>query len=182
MIEVRVTERKVRRQKKGNVVYYACSRKELVDNPWERKFLAEKYHEGDIVRIKCLSLKEGHWFGEINGLRDIQVFAEYPSAARDFPIIPGMEYMGKIYHMNTHEHSLKVRVFQALTLERLSGDGGARRRGMPEAGNKKERPAREIVSMMGYKALFEYLPEMEISVPVSADSGRIIHANRIFAS
>lgn len=38
---------------------------------------------------------------------------------------------------------------------------------MPEAGNKKERPAREIVSMMGYKALFEYLPEMEISVPDS---------------
>lgn len=31
----------------------------------------------------------------------------------------------------------------------------------------KERAAREIVGMMGYKALFEYMPEMEISVPDS---------------
>lgn len=30
---------------------------------------------------------------------------------------------------------------------------------------KKERPAREIVALMGHKALFEYMPEMEISVP-----------------
>ncbi len=117
VVEVQVMERRVRKQKAGDVAYYACSRKELVENPWEKKSLSEKYHEGDIVRIKCLSLKEGHWFGEINGLKDIQIFAEYPSAARDFPIIPGMEYMGKIYHMNTRERSLKVRVFQALTLE-----------------------------------------------------------------
>lgn len=30
---------------------------------------------------------------------------------------------------------------------------------------KKERAAREIVALMGHKALFEYTPEMEISVP-----------------
>lgn len=35
------------------------------------------------------------------------------------------------------------------------------------AENNKERAAREIVAMMGYKALFEYMPEMEISVPDS---------------
>lgn len=117
VIEVCVKERKIRKQKKKDIVYYACSRKELTDNPWEKKSLTDKYHVGDIVRIKCLSLKEGHWFGEINGLKDIQVFAEYPSAARHFAIIPGMEYMGKIYYMNTKERSLKARVFQALTLE-----------------------------------------------------------------
>ena len=38
---------------------------------------------------------------------------------------------------------------------------------MPETEGKKERAAREIVGMMGYKALFEYQPEMEISVPDS---------------
>ncbi len=117
VIEVCVKERKVRKQKKSDVVYYACSRKELADNPWDKKSLSEKYHVGDIVKIKCLTLKEGHWFGEINGLKDIQVFAEYPSASRQFAIIPGMEYMGKIYYMNTAERSLKARVFQALTLE-----------------------------------------------------------------
>ena len=120
VIEVCVKERKIRKQKKKDIVYYACSRKELADNPWEKKSLTDKYHVGDIVRIKCLSLKEGHWFGEINGLKDIQVFAEYPSAARHFAIIPGMEYMGKFYKifsMNTKERSLKARVFQALTLE-----------------------------------------------------------------
>lgn len=36
---------------------------------------------------------------------------------------------------------------------------------MEEAEKTKERAAREIVSMMGYKALFEYIPEMEIGVP-----------------
>lgn len=117
VVEVCINERKVRKQKRGEVVYYACSRRELTENPWEQMALEEKYHVGDIVRIKCLSLKKGHWFGEINGLTDIQVFTEYPSAARDFPIIPGMEYMGKIYYLNTKERSLKARVFQALTLE-----------------------------------------------------------------
>lgn len=117
VVEVCVNEKKIRKQKRGDVVYYACSRKELAENPWEQMALEEKYHVGDIVRIKCLSLKKGHWFGEINGLQDIQVFTEYPSAAHDFPIIPGMEYMGKIYYMNIKERSLKARVFQALTLE-----------------------------------------------------------------
>ncbi len=124
VIEVCVKERKVRKQRKNDVVYYACSRKELADNPWEKKSLTDKYHVGDIVRIKCLSLKEGHWFGEINGLKDIQVFAEYPSASRRFAVIPGMEYMGKIYYMNTNERSLKARVFQALTLEGYSAPDG----------------------------------------------------------
>lgn len=36
---------------------------------------------------------------------------------------------------------------------------------MTETDKLKERPAREIVGMMGYKTLFEYIPEMEISVP-----------------
>ena len=117
VVEVYIREKKVRKQRKQDITYYACSRKELVEDPWEQKSLEEKYHVGDIVRIKCLSLKKGHWFGEINGLEDIQVFTEYPSSARDFPIIPGMEYMGKIYYMNTKERSLKARVFQALTLE-----------------------------------------------------------------
>lgn len=117
VIEVAVKEKVERDQRKGKLVYYACSRKEFVENPWESKSLQEKYHTGDIIRIKCLSLHQGHWFGEINGLKDIQVFTEYPSASRNFPIIPGMEYMGKIYHLNTKERSLKARVFEALTLD-----------------------------------------------------------------
>lgn len=117
VVEVSIMEKKIWKQKKRDVIYYTCSRKELVEDPWENKSLEQKYHVGDIVRIKCLSLRKGHWFGEINGLKDIQVFTEYPSSARDFPIIQGMEYMGKIYYMNTKERSLKARVFQALTLE-----------------------------------------------------------------
>lgn len=38
---------------------------------------------------------------------------------------------------------------------------------MEETGNKKERAARDILALMGHKALFEYIPEMEISVPDS---------------
>lgn len=124
VIEVLVKERIERDQRKDKLIYYACSRKEFVENPWESKSLLEKYHTGDIVRIKCLSLHKGHWFGEINGLNDIQVFTEYPSPTRDFPIVPGMEYMGKIYHLSARERSLKARVFEALTLNGFQETAG----------------------------------------------------------
>ena len=38
---------------------------------------------------------------------------------------------------------------------------------METADNKKERAARDILALMGHKALFDYIPEMEISVPDS---------------
>lgn len=119
VIEVVVKEKAERRQRGGEEIvnYYNCSRKELVQNPWEDKTLEERYHEGDIVRIRCLSKQQTHWFGELNGLEDIQIFAEYPSRDHNFAIIEGMEYMGKIYYMNISERSLKVRVFKALTLD-----------------------------------------------------------------
>lgn len=116
IVDVIVTE-KVERNK--GMYYYACSRKELVQDPWESLKLNEKYHKGDIVKIRCISKKENHWFGEINGLEDIQVFAEYPSSKHDFMIVPGMEYMGTIYYINTEERSLKARVFQALSFAQL---------------------------------------------------------------
>ena len=116
IVEVIIQEKKLR---SNQTYHYVCSRKELMEDPWESKELNEKYHVGDIVRIRCLSLHSNHWFGEINGLEDIQVFTEYPSNNRNFPIIAGAEYMGKIYHMDTKERSLKARVFKALTLERL---------------------------------------------------------------
>ena len=100
--------------------YFACSRKELVQDPWESQELNEKYHKGDIVRIRCISKRENNWFGQINGLEDIQVFAEYPSSKHNFAIVPGMEYMGTIYYINPEERSLKARVFQALSFEQLT--------------------------------------------------------------
>lgn len=106
-------------ERKNGMYYYSCSRKELVQDPWEEKELNEKYHKGDIVKIRCLSKRENHWFGEINGLTDIQVFVEYPSQKHDFAIVPGMEYMGTIYYINTEERSLKARVFQALSFEQI---------------------------------------------------------------
>lgn len=117
VVEVLVQEKV---ERKNGVYYYACSRKELVQDPWDSQELNEKYHKGDVVRIKCLSKRENHWFGQINGLEDIQVFVEYPSQKHQFAIVPGMEYMGTIYHINTEERSLKARVFQALSFEQLS--------------------------------------------------------------
>ena len=38
---------------------------------------------------------------------------------------------------------------------------------METVDNKKERAAREILALMGHKALFEYISEMEINVPDS---------------
>lgn len=122
VVEVLVQERV---ERKNGIYYYACSRKELVQDPWDSQELNEKYHKGDIVRIKCLSKRENHWFGQINGLEDIQVFAEYPSQKHQFSIVPGMEYMGTIYYINTKERSLKARVFQALSFEQLSEENNA---------------------------------------------------------
>lgn len=118
ILDVMVLERV---ERKG-MYYYSCSRKELVQDPWDSKELEEKYHKGDIVKIRCLSKRENHWFGEINGLDDIQVFAEYPSQRHNFAIVPGMEYMGTIYYINASERSLKARVFQALSLEQIASE------------------------------------------------------------
>ena len=74
------------------------------------------------MKIRCLSKRENHWFGEINGLDDIQVFAEYPSQRHNFAIVPGMEYMGTTYYINASERSLKARVFQALSLEQIASE------------------------------------------------------------
>lgn len=117
IVDVLVTDRV---ERKNGVYYFACSRKELVQDPWESQELNEKYHKGDIVRIRCISKRENNWFGQINGLEDIQVFAEYPSSKHNFAIVPGMEYMGTIYYINPEERSLKARVFQALSFEQLT--------------------------------------------------------------
>lgn len=95
--------------------YYICSRKELIEDPWNEA-LKEKYHVGDIIKITCKSLEETHWFGEVAGLLNIQVFTEYPSEIHTFKIEVGKEYLGKIYHMDVENHSLKARVFQMLPL------------------------------------------------------------------
>ena len=118
IIEVIVKEKRIRT--KTQLIYYSCSRKELVDDPWQSPQLLDTYHVGDLVRIRCISTHNNYWFGRIKGLDDIQVLGEYPSAEHHFVIIPGMEYMGKIYHFNPEKHSFKVRVFKALTLEELN--------------------------------------------------------------
>ena len=107
---------------KNGMYYYSCSRKELVDDPWDSKELHEKYHKGDIVKIKCLSKRDNFWYGEINGLPDIQVLAEYPSRKHEFSIVPGFSYLGTLYHVDIKERSLKARVFQALTFEKMAGE------------------------------------------------------------
>lgn len=122
IVDVVVLERV---ERKNGMYYYSCSRKELVQDPWEDQTLGEKYHKGDIVKIRCLSKRENNWFGEINGLSDIQVFAEYPSQKHDFAIVPGMEYLGTIYYINPGERSLKARVFQALSLEQIEQENQA---------------------------------------------------------
>lgn len=122
IVDVVVLERV---ERKNGMYYYSCSRKELVQDPWEDQTLGEKYHKGDIVKIRCLSKRENNWFGEINGLSDIQVFAEYPSQKHDFAIVPGMEYLGTIYYINPEERSLKARVFQALSLEQIEQENQA---------------------------------------------------------
>lgn len=140
VVEVLVQEKV---ERKNGIYYYACSRKELVQDPWDDQDLNEKYHKGDIVRIKCLSRRENHWFGQINGLEDIQVFAEYPSQKHNFAIVPGMEYMGTIYYINTKEHSLKARVFQALSFEQLAEEDAAVDKSMEDV--EKEEILKESV-------------------------------------
>lgn len=120
VVEVVVKEKRIR--SKTQLEYYACSRKELVEDPWQLPSLTETYHVGDLVRITCLSTHANYWFGHIKGLNEIQILGEYPSMDHQFVIIPGMEYMGKIYHLNPQEHSFKVRVFQALTQEEINAE------------------------------------------------------------
>ena len=140
IIDVKVLERV---ERKNGMYYYSCSRKELVQDPWESQELSEKYHKGDIVKIRCISKRENNWFGEINGLDDIQVFVEYPSERHHFAIIPGMEYMGTIYYINQEEHSLKARVFQALSLEQLEEENTNVEQAGSDEADTDEQPASE---------------------------------------
>ena len=120
VVEVVIKEKRIR--PKTQLAYYTCSRKELEEDPWQSAKLTETYHVGDLVRITCLSTHKNYWFGRIKGLDEIQILGEYPSIEHQFTILPGMEYMGKIYHLNPQEHSFKVRVFRALTQEELGAE------------------------------------------------------------
>ena len=100
---------------KNGINMYACSRKNVIENPW--KGIEERFKVKDIVRITCVDKTKKHWFGTIDGLNDIQVFCEYPDASNrvtDVRITIGQEYEGYIYSVSEEKMLLKARVFREI--------------------------------------------------------------------
>ena len=54
-----------------------------------------------------------------------------------------MEYMGTIYYINQEEHSLKARVFQALSLEQLEEENTNVEQAGSDEADTDEQPASE---------------------------------------
>lgn len=115
VIDVLINERV---QRSNGSFYYSCSRKELVSDPWMSSKLDE-YNEGDLCKIRCTSKRNNNWFGEIEGLSDIEIFTEYPSRLNNFPIVVGMSYMAKIYRKDVKQRVLKARPFEPVSINRI---------------------------------------------------------------
>ena len=100
------------RVKNSNV--YVCSRKlAILEDSWTG--IEKRYPVGSLVTIKCIQRREHCFFGNIEGLRDIEVFCEYPPLPTDsrnnpLVIVEGEYYMGKIYRVSEEKKSLKVRI------------------------------------------------------------------------
>lgn len=97
-----------------NSYVYVCSRKlAILDDCWAG--IETRYPVGSLVTIKCIQRRERSFFGNIEGLKDIEVFCEYPTQpidSRNNPlvIVEGEYYMGKIYRVSEEKKSLKARI------------------------------------------------------------------------
>lgn len=115
IVTVVVTEK----YNKGGKVLYKCSRKLALDDAiWSG--IEERYPEKSIVRIKCIQKRKNSFFGQIEGLKDIEVFCEYPSSNVDqqgkpLIITPGGLYQGYIYRVSEERKMLKARILYQIT-------------------------------------------------------------------
>ena len=93
---------------------YACSRRlAVLNDSWNN--IEERYPVGSLVTIKCIQMREKSFFGSVEGLKDIEVFCEYPMKQTDSkgnPLIieEGRLYMGMIYRVSEERRMLKARI------------------------------------------------------------------------
>lgn len=91
---------------------YVCSRKRAIDvDSWSG--IEQRYPVGSVVAIRCVMKKTPVFFGNIEGLRDIEVMCEYhqeDSKGNPLIIEEGCRYMGIIYRCSEARRKLKARI------------------------------------------------------------------------
>lgn len=93
---------------------YRCSRKlAIAEDSWAG--IEKRYPVGSIVTLRCIKCREKSFFANISGLRDIEVFCEYPAKDTDaqgnlLVIHEGEMYQGIIYKVSEEKKTLKARV------------------------------------------------------------------------
>lgn len=99
---------------------YTCSRAEaMLKDPWEG--VEEHYPVKTGVRVRCVHVAYERFFGEIDGLEDINALCVISDNA-DVTLEIGREYLGYVYMVNEKEHKLKIRIIEELAQESIDAE------------------------------------------------------------
>ena len=93
---------------KNSISMYRCSRIALKEDPWKTL----SYKKDEVIRVKCVDIRQHNWFGQIEGLEDIEVYIEFPEPERGIRIVKEEEYLCHVYRVNPETHLFKARVFR----------------------------------------------------------------------
>lgn len=94
-------------------VTFDCSRKAALDeNLW--KGIEERMAKDTAVNVTCMIKAANNFWGEIEGLDEINVYCEYPDADKNLFIAEGITYQGYVSAVSEETKLLRVRVHKVL--------------------------------------------------------------------
>ena len=89
---------------------YACSRAETLDeDPW--KGIEEKITKKSGVRVRCVAVSKGRFYGAVDGIDDINAVCEMREQETG-DLVPevGKEYLGFVYEVSEEARTLRIRI------------------------------------------------------------------------
>lgn len=94
---------------------YRCSRKLIVDDPWNK--IDEMFQFGDVVEVKCTHKTNGYFNGTLPGVSDLRVYGRIRKEKSKLEwkdIIEGCRYQCYIDKIDKERHGLRVVAFMCL--------------------------------------------------------------------
>lgn len=110
---VEVVVKKIHTWRSGKL--FDCSRRMVLEadgfDPW--KGIEQRVPLKTEVRVKCLAIEDRKFFGSIEGVKELNVYCEYPDDP-DIIIEEGKEYIGQVYRVSEEKKLLRVRIREAI--------------------------------------------------------------------
>lgn len=98
----------------GETKAYECSRRAAIDDDiWEG--IEDRYPKGSNIAVTCTERRDHNWFGTVQGLKDIEIYCEYPNPGETdrrgnkIEIAVGHVYNCYIYRVDGSKKLLKAR-------------------------------------------------------------------------